>query len=326
MPANLTPEYEKAEERYRQAASDDERLAALREMLGAIPKHKGTEKMQADLKRRISHLHREQQISGHPKAPDPFHIPKSGAGQVVLIGPPNTGKSSLLAATTSAEAKVADYPFTTVLPQPGMWHSDDVQIELVDTPPIAAEHIPTGLLGTIRSADLACVVVEAGDQALEQIEAVLTLLKTRDLTLRTVPCQELNAFDTAERAGLIVINKSDLAGPETIQTVRELYSGNLETLAVSARIRQGLDDLFRRLWQLLGRVRIYAKQPGQPPDMTKPFTLPAGSSIADFARLIHRDLPERMKYARLWGHGRFEGQQMHKTEVLHDRDVVEIHE
>lgn len=326
MPANLTPEFEKAEERYRQAASDDERLAALREMLSAIPKHKGTEKMQADLKRRISHLHREQQISGHPKAPDPFHIPKSGAGQVVLIGPPNTGKSSLLAATTSAEAKVADYPFTTVLPQPGMWHSDDVQIELVDTPPITADHIPTGLLGTIRTADLACVVVEAGDQALEQIEAVLTVLKDRDLTLRTVLRHELDACDSALRAGLIVVNKADLAAPETIQTVRDLYAGILETLAVSARSRQGLGELFKRLWQLLGRVRIYAKQPGQPPDMTKPFTLPAGSSIADFARLIHRDLPERMKYARLWGHGRFEGQQMHKTEVLHDRDVVEIHE
>src|SRR5512137_1545115 len=145
MPANLTPEYEKAELRYKQATSDEERLAGLQAMLSAIPKHKGTEKMQADLKRRISQLRREEQQTGHSKGPDPFHIPRSGAGQVALIGAPNCGKSSLLAATTHAAARVADYPFTTVLPQPGMWHQDDVQIELVDTPPLTEDHVPTGL-------------------------------------------------------------------------------------------------------------------------------------------------------------------------------------
>ncbi len=122
MPANLTPEYEKAERRYRQATNDEERLAGLQEMFSTIPKHKGTEKMQADLKHRIAQLRREEQRTAHSKGPDPFHIPRGGAGQVVLVGPPNTGKSSLLAATTHAAAKVADYPFTTAVPQPGMWH------------------------------------------------------------------------------------------------------------------------------------------------------------------------------------------------------------
>ena len=109
MPANLTPEYEKADLRYRQATSDEERLAGLQAMLSAIPKHKGTEKMQADLNRRLSQLRRAEQRSGHGehKGPDPFHIPKSGAGQVVLIGPPNTGKSSLLQAITHAERENA---------------------------------------------------------------------------------------------------------------------------------------------------------------------------------------------------------------------------
>ena len=191
MPANLTPEYERAERRYRQATTDEERLAGLQEMLSAIPKHKGTEKMQADLKHRISELRREGQKTSHAKGPDPFHIPRSGAGQVVLIGAPNTGKSSLLAATTHAEVKVADYPFTTVLPQPGMWHKDYVPIELVDTPPFTAEHVPTGLMGTIRNADVVCVVVEAGESALDQADMAVSVLSARGLTLRTLARNEL---------------------------------------------------------------------------------------------------------------------------------------
>ncbi|MBM3882973.1 MAG: hypothetical protein FJ387_25190 [Verrucomicrobia bacterium] len=129
MPANVTPEYEKAERRYREAATDQERVAALQDMLSTIPKHKGTEKMQADIKRRLSQLRKDQQKPGHSKGPDPFHVPRGGAGQVVLVGPPNTGKSSLLAATTNAEAKVADYPFSTAMPQPGMWVREGVPIK-----------------------------------------------------------------------------------------------------------------------------------------------------------------------------------------------------
>jgi len=347
MPANVTPEYERAEQRYRQATTDEERLAALQEMLSTVPKHKGTEKMQADIKRRLSQLRKAEQKSAQSKGPDPFHIPKSGAGQVVLVGPPNTGKSSLLAATTNADAKVADYPFTTVVPQPGMWHNEDVQIELVDTPPITPDHVPTGLMGTIRSADLVCVVVEAGDDTLEQVESALTVLSARGLTLKSIPRNVLNASDPAQRSGLIVVNKADLAGPGAVETLREIYGsagpfdrGNhlnkapseanaersLEVVAVSARTGLGLDDWFKRLWELLAMIRVYSKQPGRPAEMEKPFTLPLGASIADLARQIHRGLVDTMKYARLWGHARFEGQQVHKTELLQDRDIVEIHE
>jgi ribosome-interacting GTPase 1 len=328
MPANLTPEYEKAELRYRQASSDEERLAALQAMLSAIPKHKGTEKMQADLKRRLSQLRRQEQKAAHSKGPDPFHIPRSGAGQVAVLGPPNTGKSSLLATTTNALAKVADFPFTTVVPQPGMWHKDGVQIELVDTPPFTAEHVPAGLMGTLRNADALCLVVEAGEAALEQAEMALGVLGARGLNLRSVARKQLPAAEADWRPGLLAANKADSAAPEAIQALRDLYgdAGGLEVLAISAQSRQGLDELFQRLWELLGMLRVYAKEPGKPPDLRKPFTVPVGATVADLARQIHRDLPERMKYARLWGHSRFEGQQVHKTEVLQDRDVVEIHE
>lgn len=331
MPANLTPEYEKADLRYRQATTDQERLTALEEMLASIPKHKGTEKMQADLKRRLSQLRKAEHKAGHTQGPDPFYIPKGGAGQVVIVGPPNTGKSSLLAVTTHADAKVADYPFTTTVPLPGMWHHGDVQIELVDTPALIPEHVPPGLLGTIRSADVIGIMVEATEAALDEVESVLDILKVRGLLLRTVPRNLVVPHDAAQHVGLIIANKLDLAASQTVETLRSLYGASerdapLEVVAISTRTRQGLEELFGRLWELLAKIRVYTKEPGRPPDLHKPFVVPVGATVADLALQIHRDLPERMKFARLWGHSRFEGQQVHKTEILRDRDVVEIHE
>ncbi|HRT07836.1 MAG TPA: 50S ribosome-binding GTPase [Candidatus Paceibacterota bacterium] len=326
MPANLTPEYEKAELRYRQAGSDEERITALQDMLAAIPKHKGTEKMQADLKRRLSQLRKAGQKSSASKGPDPFHIPKTGAGQVVLAGPPNSGKSSLLAATTNAEVKVADYPFTTTLPQPGIWHRDDIPIELVDTPPITPAHVPPGLMGTLRNSDVVCVVLDGREERLlEQSEEILGALTARGLELVSVPARDIPASEPGRHAGLMVVNKAELAAADAIPVLRELYP-RLRVLPVSARTGLGLEEWFRALWELLGVIRVYAKEPGKPADMQRPFVLPAGATVADLARQIHRDLPDQMKYARLWGHSRFDGQQVHKTEALRDRDVVEIHE
>ena len=183
-------------------------------------------------------------------------------------------------------------------------------------------------MGTIRNADLVCLVAEATGDALDQVEATLGTLAARGLSLRTVPRNVLSFTEPSVRPGLIVANKADLAATEadTLAALRELYAPGLEVVAVSARTGEGLEAWFTRLWELLAMVRIFAKQPAKPPDLSKPFVLPAGSTVADLARLIHRDLPETMKFARLWGHGRFEGQQVHRTELLQDRDIVEIHE
>lgn len=333
MPANLTPEYEKADLRYRQAATDEERVAALEEMLATIPKHKGTEKMQADLKHRLSQLRRAGQKAAHAKGPDPFHIPRSGAGQAVLVGLPNSGKSSLLKATTHAEAKVGDYPFTTVMPQPGMWLHDDIPMELVDTPPVTADHVPVGLMGTIRNADVVALVVEAGEDALDQLEQLRQTLRERGVVLGPRPRRAPESLAAGEEPGLVVLSKADLVPPGTLATLSELHSNGgvgdalpLRLVPVSVPAHAGFEELFKALWELMGIIRVYAKEPGKPADLHKPFTVPVGATVADLARQIHRDLPEQMKYARLWGHSRFEGQQVHKTEVLRDRDIVEIHE
>jgi len=95
MPMNVTPEYTRAERRFREAATDAEKLDALQEMLSTIPKHKGTERMQGDIKRRLREMRRAAaSTKGASRGADPFHVPTSGAGQVVLLGPPNVGKRS----------------------------------------------------------------------------------------------------------------------------------------------------------------------------------------------------------------------------------------
>ena len=326
MPTNVTPEYERAERAYRAAATDDEKLACLRDMLSTVPKHKGTEKLQADIKRRISQLRKAETRKGKSRSVDPFHLPKSGAGQVILVGLPNVGKSSLVAATTNAPVKVADYPFSTAMPAPGMWLRQDVQIELVDTPPITADHMPKGMMGAVRLADIVCIVVDASGMLLDQSETALAVLGERGLTLRTSPCHDLAQGHRSTQCGLIVAAKSDRADEGDIATLRDLYAGDLEIWPVAAATRDGLDALFERLWDLLGVVRVYTKLPGKAADFDKPYTLPIGSTVADLARQIHRDLPGKMKYARIWGTGRYDGQQVHRTEILRDRDVVEIRE
>lgn len=324
MPANLTPDYERAEQRYREALSEEDKLEALREMFRTIPKHKGTEKMQADLKRKISQMRKS--VAKRPvKSADPYHIPRAGAGQVVLLGPPNVGKSAIVARCTSAAVKVADYPFTTAIPLPGMAHYKDVQIELVDTPPVVPEHIPGGMIGLLRNCDIIALVVDAAE-ALEHTEMLLTLLESRGIAPRTIARPDLDPSDLSVHCGVIVATRIDLAEAGAAETLAELYRGRLEVMGVSAETGAGLESLIERCWRLLGMIRVYTKQPGKPPDNDKPFALEMGSTVEDLAREIHRELPEKMKFARLWGTDRHAGQQVHRSETLRDGDVVEIHE
>ncbi len=327
MPANLTPEYDKAEQRYREAGTDQEKLLGLQEMLSKIPKHKGTDHMQADIKRKISLLRKDIAKKGPSKGgPDPFHVPKTGAGQVVLIGPPNVGKSALVATCTNASVKVAEYPYTTAVPAPGMLEYEGVQIQLVDTPPLTPEHVPAGLMGTINFADVIAVVIDAAADPLEQADATLALLAERGLELRPVPRGQLDPDAHRQCSAVLLANKADLARSEDLDLLAELYAGRIDVLPVSAATGNGLDRLAGHLWKLLDLIRVYTKEPGRPIDHDRPYTLPPQATIQDLAHEIHRDLPAKIKFARIWGAGRFDGQRAHRSEVLHDKDVVEIHQ
>ena len=327
MPANLTPEYHKADKRYKEAATDAERITALEDMLRVIPKHKGTEHMRADLKKRISKLKAAEQSVKHSggKSIDIFHFPKSGAGQLVLIGTPNSGKSSIVAALSKAKVSIADYPFSTQKPAPGMMHYEDVPIEIIDTPPITADFSTPGQVGAYRSCDIIAIVIDLSTDTNEQMKVCLDYLDSHKLLTDEQADSKDKKGNPLGKKTFVICTKKDLAGSAAVQALKENCDRDFDFIETSTQTAEGLNDLVAYVFKTLDVVRVYAKKPHTDPDMKEPFTLPNGSTVEDLAIHIHRDLGEKLKSARAWGADVHPGQQVHKTHVLKDKDIIELH-
>lgn len=326
MPANLTPEFLAARERLNQAKTDEEKLAALQEMLATIPKHKGTEKMQADIKRRIAKLKEklEQARRSGKGGGAQYRVEREGAAQIALVGPANSGKSSLLAALTNATPVIAPYPFSTLRPVPGMMEFEDVQIQLVDLPPIAKDYTEGWVYGLIRMADAVALVLDlASTRWRDEAEEVLALLEARHIRLTARPSRQVD-WRLVEKRTVAVGLKKDL-GPERVLEFLNWCQGRFPGVLASTATGEGLEELRAALFRAAGVVRIYTKKPGQPPDFSKPYTIREGATVLDVVKEIHKDFVQRLKYVRLWGSGKFQGQQVPLDHVVQDRDVVEIH-
>ena len=332
MPTNVTPEYKAAEAEYRKARTPDERLRCLREMLRTIPKHKGSEHLQADLKTRIKEL--TETLAGPRKGGartgPPTVVHADGAAQVALLGPPNTGKSSLHARLTGSHAEVGLYPFTTQFPQPGMMPFEDIHFQLVDLPPVSAQHLPPWLSNTLQPADACLLVVDLTDPAcVEQVDELHRLLD--DIRVTLTPSWEPSGEDEDPFAvwlpTLLVANKADLsaAADEDVATFEELTGLAYPAMSVSAVTGESTDRIGAFLFNRLGVVRVYTKIPGQPPDLTRPFTVRRGQTVEDVAILVHKEIAADLRYARLWGRGTFNGQQVGREHRVEDGDVVELH-
>jgi hypothetical protein len=327
MPANLTPEYKRAEDRLRAARSPEEKIEALEDMLSVMPKHKGTDALQADLKARIAKL-KKQPPSRAGKSTFSHLVPREGAGQVVLVGPPNTGKSALVASLTHASPEVGDYPFTTREATPGVMRFENVAIQLVDLPPLADQHVDPWMFDLIRLADLCWLVVD-GRWPLEGLEETVRILGGRRIGIRPAgqPLAVRDLERIAKPALLVVTGADRPEVADSIEAVDDLLEHRWPLRAVSSRDGRGLDALRRGTFEALDIIRVRTRQPGKPvnPD-DPPFTLRSGATIADLAARIHKDLLAHMKFARVWGADVFDGQTVHRDHVLSDGDTVEIHE
>lgn len=327
MPTNLPPEYFEIEHRYRTAKTPAEKVECIEEMLSVIPKHKGTDKLRADLRKRLSKLKSASQTKkGVSKHESAFHIDKEGAGQVVIVGPPNVGKSALVATLTHATPEVAGFPYTTWNPTPGMIPVEDIQIQLIDTPPLNRDHVESDLMDMIRRSDLVLLMVDLQTDPVQQLEDAVVLLQEH----RIVPCRMKDCYTEQRRMTFIpfflLVNKNDdEQSDEDVDIFRELLEDDWPFLAISVTTGRNLDRFKSLLFERLEIIRVYSKAPGKPPDLTAPFVLKNGGTIEDFAGKVHKDFVENLKVARIWGEGVYDGQMVQRDHVLHDGDVVELH-
>ena len=327
MPANLPPQYFEAERRYRLAKTDQEKIACLREMLSIMPKHKGTEKLQAELKTKISKLKKlvVQKKRTRAKRAKLYHIEREGAAQVVLLGLPNVGKSQLLASLTRATPEVAPYPFTTTKPAVGMMPYEDITIQMVDTPPLTDGKAEWWLIDIIRNADLLLLTLDLGEDPLAQLDKLMKNLGDSKVRLVSETTEEAPE-GVASKKAILVGSKKDLDGATgRFQLLRDRYTEKLPLVSLSAAKDDGLEDLKREIYEVLNILRVYTKVPGKPPDLTEPVVLERGSTVTDAARAIHKDFAYNLTYARLWGSDKYKGQRVERNHVLRDGDVVEFH-
>ena len=344
MPANLSPEYKKAEQAFRSAREPRERLECLREMLRTIPRHKGTEHIQADIKTRIRQLTEELSAPhrGPARAGSIHNIRREGVAQVCLIGPPNSGKSSLHASLTGSKAEIAPFPYTTREPLPGLLPFEDVAFQLIDLPPLADQRMEPWVVDLVKATDAVWLVIDLSDPACaDQVQSIGIALARRNIVLSAQwpgiegrlaapppspgPESVPDPFG-AQLPTLLVANKSDLdPDPDEVQVLEELTGVRFPAQAVSAATGANLRELAPFLFNALAAVRVYTKAPGKPLERTRPFTVRRGDTVLDVARLVHQDLANTLKFARLWGSGAFDGQQVGPEHRVADRDIVELH-
>lgn len=330
MPANLTPEYLDAEKRLREAKTQEEKLIALEDMLRALPKHKGTEKMKASIKRRIAETKDEivvQKKRGRKRGAE-YSVPKEGAGQIVLIGPPNSGKSSIIKCVTNATPEIADYPFTTQKPAPFMMAYENIKIQLVDMPPVSRDYFEGWIAGVVRNAEACALVFDlSSDDLLEDWEVITTNFEQYRIRFVRTGAREPSQDGWVKKTAVILANKfDDSNAKDRLEILKEVCANSdLPITLCSTLTNQGMEEFRSHAYKMLKIIRVYTKPPGKKPLTNNPVVLPIGSTVSDFAKEIHKDFATKLKFARIYGRTGFDGMMVNREFTLEDGDVVELH-
>ncbi|MFC1563052.1 GTPase, partial [candidate division KSB1 bacterium] len=326
--ANLTPQYKEAEKRYKETKTISEKIILLEEMLAVIPKHKGTEKLQKEIKTKLSKLKKQTDKKSHPSKRGPtYFILKEEAGQVILIGHPNTGKSQLLASLTNANPVVASYPFTTRMTQQGMMPFKNIKIQLVDSPPISKSFMEIWMPSIIRYADIVLLIADlSSPDLIDQIQDIIDILDKRNIILSGKSSEISTQEEKLIKKTIIVCNKDETPdAKESFKIISELYNERFPLVNVSASENKNLDILKEKIYKNLNILRIFSKMPGKKADLNEPFVFKKGISLIEVAKSIHKDFEKNFKFARIWGTGKYDGQKVQKDYIVQDEDIIEFH-
>jgi ribosome-interacting GTPase 1 len=324
MPANLPPAYFAAEKEYKNAKTTPEKIAALEEMLAIMPHHKGTDKLRAGLTRKIAQLREQEERKAKTKRGSIYSIDKQGAAQVVLLGFPNVGKSTILANLTHAHPEIAEYPYTTAVPVIGMMEYEDIQIQMIDLPPLGDEIRKLPFYNLIRNADLLLLVIDASSDPKTEIDLLIEELEEGKVYRAAKTGEDLPVGGVAQKM-LFVLNKCALPEGEVLSGLESYHDEGIRFVTLSSAEGAELDDMRSAIFEAADIMRVYTKIPHHKPDMDDPFVLPVGSTVMDLAREVHHDFSDNLQFARVWGSSRFEGQSVQRDFVLQDGDVVELH-
>lgn len=332
MPTNVSPEYKRAEAEYKAAREPRDRLACLKEMLRAIPKHKGTEHLQAGIKTKIKELTEELTgpRKGGARGGPALTIRPEGAGQVALLGPPNSGKSALHHALTGSGAAVGPYPFTTQIPQPGMAPVEDVGIQLVDLPPIARQRPIPWIGNALGPADGGLLVVDLSHPGCAAgVAELLEGLEERKVRLvgewprgAEGPSDPDDPFAKLLPAAWLAARSQATDWEEELDALEELVGLRLPKL--SASVEEGrIGHIGPWLFKELGVVRVYTESAAKKRD-DRPYTIRRGQTVGEVAAMIHKDLARDLKFARLIRDGT-PHRRIGRGFALSDGDRIEIH-
>lgn len=326
MPANLPPEYFEVEKKLRGVKSLEERIKVYEELLSVIPKHKGTEKLIGEIKSKIAKLKENLERKPATKYSAPHIIKRAGAGQIAIIGPPNSGKSRLLSVLTRAKPSVSEFPFTTKEPIAGMMPYENIQIQLIDTPSISETFYESYIHEIVKNADATVIFIDLQSSlVLEELDTVLRKFEERKVYFASSNFKDFSASFHLCRA-IIAGNKFETSGAEeNFLILKEFFGNRFEFIPVSVEKGINLELFKEKCFQILGIIRVYTKEPGKKPDLSSPFTLKKGAKVEDLASLIHKDFASKLSYARIWGKVKFDGQRVHRSYILEDGDIVELH-
>jgi ribosome-interacting GTPase 1 len=268
MPTNLPADYYNAEERFRSATTPEDKVKFLEEMMSTIPKHKGTDHLRADLRKKISKLKTATTSKkSSRKQVSPYHINKEGAGQIVIIGCTNAGKSTLVQTQTNAEPEVSPVPFTTWSPMPGMMAIENIQVQLIDTPPFSEEYIDPEFLNLIRRVDLVLILLDLHTDPVQQLKLIYQKLEENRIAPQHLEGRIDSEVFLLYVPSLVVVNKHDSEEyEEHYQIFRELLDQDYLTMPISAKTGYNLDAFKKTIFDMLGVIRVYSKAPGKEPD------------------------------------------------------------